>query len=438
MNTTISEVLEFVTENDVKFIRLAFCDLFGRQKNISIMPEELEDAFQSGISFDASAIKGFSSINESDLFLFPDPTTLMVLPWRPQQGRVARFFCTIKKPDGTQFESDSRYILKAASQRWAEMGYTCQVGAECEFYLFKTGEGGEPTQIPIDDGTYLDVAPLDKGENIRREICLALEELGLHPERSHHEQGPGQNEIDFQFSDPLFSADNLQTLKNTVKIVAERNGLFASFLPKPLPNQSGSGMHVNLSVFRNEKNLFASCEPEHTEVTQSFIAGIMEKIPEISIFLNPIPNSYDRFGHFEAPQFISWSPRNRSQLIRIPAAAGDKLRMELRSPDPATNPYLAFALIIGAGMEGINQRLELPPQLDVNLFDADNTTLGNLGRLPSDMASAIALAKKSVFAKSVLGEEVLNKYLDIKEEEYREYTKGAKEELHWNRYFMVY
>jgi glutamine synthetase len=439
MKTTVREVLEFVAENDVKFIRLAFCDLFGRQKNISIMPDELELAFEEGISFDASAIKGFSTVSDSDLFLFPDPTTLMVLPWRPQQGRVVRFYCDIRNPDGTSYESDTRSLLKAVVAESNSIGFSCQLGAECEFYLFATNQLGEPTLTPVDNGSYLDIAPLDKGENVRREICLNLEELGLHPERSHHEQGPGQNEIDFQFSDPLASADNLLTLKSTVRIVAERNGFYSSFLPKPLKGMSGNGMHVNLSIANQGQNLFASSEPDDVAIAESFIAGILEKIAEMTIFLNPIPNSYERFGSFEAPQYVSWSRQNRSQLIRIPAAAGHKVRMELRSPDPSANPYLAFALIISAGLEGIQKHLTLPPALNENLFEADQNKLANLERLPGNMKSAIELARNSTFIERVLGMEILNKYLDSKVKEEESYMNAKpRDVLDWEQYFLIY
>jgi glutamine synthetase len=256
MTYTMKEILEFVGENDVKFIRLAFCDLFGTQKQISIMPDELERAFESGISFDASAIKGFEDVSKSDLFLFPDPTTLSLLPWRPQQGRVARFFCDIKNPDHTPYICNTRNLLKSAVKRCEDMGYICQVGSECEFYLFMTDENGNPTMITHDEGGYLDISPLDKGDNVRREICVSLEEMGIKPEASHHEQGPGQNEIDFKYSDALTSADNFMTFKSVIKAIAAKNGLYASFMPKPLLDQSGNGLHINLSLSENGFNIF--------------------------------------------------------------------------------------------------------------------------------------------------------------------------------------
>ena len=248
MDQTIAEILEFVEENDIKFIKLQFCDIFGEMKNISIMASQLRKAFLYGISFDASSIKGFLNIEESDLFLFPDPSTLTILPWRPQEGRVARFFCNIKTPEGKIFEGDSRKVLEDAVQKLWELGYTAKVGPECEFYLFKTDDEGEPILIPHDTAGYFAVAPFDKGENIRREICLTLEEMGLKPETSHHESGPGQNEIDFKYDDAIISADNSITFRNVIKTIASLNGLHASFMPKPIIDKSGSGLHINRTI----------------------------------------------------------------------------------------------------------------------------------------------------------------------------------------------
>ena len=434
MTNTIKEVLEFVSENDIKFVRLAFCDLFGVQKNIAIMADELAEVFENGISFDASAINGFSNVMNSDLLLFPDPVTLTVLPWRPQQGRVVRFYCDIKNPDGTPFAGDSRYILKKAVKRAEDMGYVCKIGTECEFYLFKTNEDGEPTTKTLDSGGYLDIAPLDKGENIRREICLCLEEMGIHPEASHHEQGPGQNEIDFRFDDALNTADNLLTFKFVVKAIAERNGLFASFMPKPLPDKSGSGLHVNLSLSKNGFNIFNSPD----KVTDGFVAGILERTPEITLFLNPLTNSYERFGKFEAPKFISWSHQNRSQLIRIPAATGERMRFELRSPDPALNPYLAISLIINAGLDGIERKLTLPEPMDVDLYTADSEITSSLATLPKELSEAIVLSENSDFVGKALGEEVLSRFLSAKKQENSDFIASRdKEGFYSARYFTV-
>jgi len=438
MGMTADDVLEFIKENDVKFIRLAFCDLSGRQRNISIMPDELPGAFEHGIPFDAHAIKGFTDITKSDLFLVPDPGTLSVLPWRPQQGRVVRFYCDIKNPDGSTFWGDTRQVLKSVLKNAENRGYSCTVGAECEFYLFKTDENGEPTLVPFDNGEYLDVSPLDKGENVRREICLCLEEMGIKPETSHHEQGPGQNEIDFKFSDALSCADNLVTFKQVVKSIAARNGLFASFSPKPLPDKSGSGLHINLSLSQNGRNVFKLGGNGESKTAENFVAGVLQKVPEITAFLNPVPNSYERFGSFEAPRYVSWSYSNRSQLVRIPAAHGERIRMELRSPDPSTNPYLAFALVIGAGFYGVDNNLPLPEDINMDLYNVDKSITDKLVRLPENLEDALKLVETSDFVKSILSEELISSFINLKSFELQAFNLAVdKREYYFNNYFKV-
>jgi len=417
MDIATREVLEFVRENDVKFVRLAFCDLLGFQKNISIMPDGLASAFENGVPFDAHAVPGFGGVADSDLLLFPDPLTLSILPWRPVPGRVVRFFCSVKNPDGSPSICDARNLLKETERRCRDMGYLCRIGVECEFYLFKNGDDGEPTWAALDRGGYCDIQPLDRGENIRREICLTLEEMGLEPECSHHEQGPGQNEIDFKFSSALGCADRFLTFKSVVKAVADRNGLYASFMPKPLQNSAGSGAHVNISLTQNGVNVFKNRDEGHSKAAESFIAGILSKVPEMTLFLNPLANSYERFGEFEAPKYVSWSHRNRSQLVRIPAATGKKVRMELRSPDPSINPYLAFALILSAGLDGIEAGAPLPPPSDIDLYAADESVTKDFVKLPDSLDEAIRLAEGSVFAEKVVGGELLKKYAAIKKEE---------------------
>lgn len=437
MNYTMNEVLKFIKENDVKFIRLAFCDIFGTQKNISIMPDELPRAFEYGISFDASAISGFMNVEESDLFLVPDPVTLSVLPWRPSHGRVVRFFCNIRHQDGTPFEGDGRYTLKKAIRQAEALGYNCKIGSECEFYLFQTDEKGMPTTVPHDFGGYCDIAPMDKGENVRREICLTLEEMGIKPESSHHEQGPGQNEVDFKYSDVLTAADNLVTFKSVVKTVAARNGLHASFMPKPLPEKSGSGLHINISLFKNGLNVFNNRGKEYGQIPEEFIAGVMAKLPEMTAFLNPLPNSYTRFGKFEAPKYITWSHQNRSQLIRIPAAEDEYCRMELRSPDPSCNPYLAFALVVQAGLEGISQHMQLLPAFDANIYEAEHDKLHGLALIPESLNSAIKLARESTFAQHVLPQKTLDKFLSSKQAEWDRYNREEnKEQFEKTFYFL--
>jgi len=438
MNSTTAEVIAFVKENDIKFIRLNFCDIFGQQKNISIMADELREAFEKGVSFDAHAIRGFRDITQSDLLLFPDPATLSVLPWRPGPGRVARFYCDLKNPDGSALAHDGRVLLKKVTRRAEEMGYICKVGAECEFYLFKTDENGNPTGTTYDNGGYLDIAPLDRCEDIRREMCLTIEEMGIKPEASHHEQGPGQNEIDFKFSDALACADNLQSFQSAVKSIAARNGLFASFMPKPIPDAPGNGMHVNLSLAQNGRNIFKNVAEGHSDVAESFIAGILARTPEMTAFLNSTANSYERLGRFEAPKYVSWSHQNRSQLIRIPAAIGEKVRMELRSPDSSLNPYLAFALIISAGLDGIEQETLLPQSLDVDLFTADESVTKTLTALPENLEQAILLAENSDFVKGVIGEELRTKYLAVKKAEAADFAAADdKETFYRERYFEV-
>lgn len=437
MKYSKDEILEFVRDNDVKFIRLAFCDIFGRQKNISIMATELEKAFTYGISFDASAVNGFLNIEDSDLFLFPVPDTMAFLPWRPSSGRVLRFYCDIKYPDGKPFEGDSREILKSAIRDIEQIGLECKIGTECEFYLMQTDDKGDPTMIPQDYATYLDLAPQDKGENVRREICLTLEEMGIKPESSHHEQGPGQNEIDFAYSNPLNAADNFTTFKSVVKTIAASNGLFASFMPKPFRHSSGSGLHTNLSLFKDENNLFRS-GGEHSLTCESFIAGILKRAVEISVFLNSITNSYGRLGFMEAPKYISWSHQNRSQLIRIPAASGRFSRMELRSPDPCINPYIAYSLLIRAGLEGILESLSLPKPCNLNLFQASSEEIKAYHLLPENLGQAIEIAQNSKFIAGALPQKTILCFLDAKTKEWNSYLNAKdKDDFEKNYYFYV-
>ncbi len=436
MTTTINEILQFIEEDDVKFVRLSFCDPFGFQKNISILSSELSDAFAHGISFDASSVNGFKDVTESDLVLFPDPATLTIMPWRPDPGRVIRFYCDIKHPDGTPFLHDGRHLLKKVLKRCEDMGYRCNIGTECEFYLFLTDENGNPTDQTLDYGSYMDIAPLDKGENIRREICLCLEEMGLEPKASYHEKGPGQNEIDFKHSDGLRAADNLLTFKSVVRAIASRNGLYASFMPKPLVNKSGSGMHLNLSLLKNGKNIFKSGGYEHCQEAESFMAGVLEKAAEMTLFLNPNINSYQRLGGFLAPRYVSWSHQNRSQLVRIPAAVNGKVRMELRSPDPSVNPYLAFALVIEAGLQGIEKGLKLPESTDLDLYQAPAEITEKLTRLPEDLESAMTVAKGSAFVTTLIGQKLLDQYTAILTEELTLYKNCEdKAQFITDRYF---
>ena len=401
MGYSKEEVIQYVAEEDVKFIRLAFCDVFGRQKNISIMPEELERAFEYGIAFDASAITGFGDEAHSDLFLHPDPETLTWLPWRPEHGKVVRMFCFITYPDGRPFECDTRSLLKRAVSDAAEAGCTFYFGAEQEFYLFELDDRNMPTKIPYDRAGYMDIAPEDSGENVRREICLTLEQMGIRPESSHHEEGPGQNEIDFRYTGALRAADNVMTFQTVVRTVARRNGLYADFSPKPLENEPGNGFHINMSVRPDSSS----------ENLTHMIAGVLGRIIPMTVFLDPSQDSYRRLGRRKAPRYVSWSAENRSQLVRIPAAASSEFRRaELRSPDPSANPYIAFALLIWAALGGIVDRAELPPPVDVNLFKADQKTVAGLQKLPGSLADAKSAAKSDGFIQSRIPDKILNIY----------------------------
>lgn len=392
MSYTSQEILQYIREEDVKFIRLAFCDVYGTQKNISIMPGELERAFTHGIAIDASAIAGFGGEVRSDLYLHPDPSTISVLPWRPEHGRVVRMFCNITYPDSTVFEADTRSILKRAVEKAAAMGYRFDFGPAMEFYLFLQDDLGEPTLTPYDKAGYMDIAPADKGENVRREICLTLEQMGFRPESSHHEEGPGQNEIDFHYADALTAADNTVTFRSVVHTIAARNGLSASFAPKPLKGCPGNGMHLNFSVHA----------ADGSDALPAAIAGIMRHISAMTLFLNPKEQSYSRLGSQKAPAYITWGHENRSQLIRIPSAGGQYRRAELRSPDSFCNPYLAMALIIYAALNGIEQQLTPPQPVELDLFHTTAEQLKAYTPLPGSLKAAVLAAQSSDFIRANL------------------------------------
>ncbi|MCI2047723.1 MAG: glutamine synthetase family protein [Faecalibacterium sp.] len=432
--TTAQDILDFVEDHNVKFVRFAFCDIFGVQKNIAVMASDMPKALAEGVSFDGSSIAGFMNVEESDLVLKPDLSTVTILPWRPTEGRVMQLFCDVYRPDGAAFEGNCRGILRGIVRRYKELGLTCNIGAECEFYLFESDDQGHPTRIPLDHGGYFDVAPLDAGENMRREICLTMEEMGLSPEHSHHESGDGQNEIDFHYANALKTADNVMMFKQIVRAVASRSGLHASFMPKPLAAQAGSGLHINLSLTKDGKNLFeGDIAPDST--AGSFMAGILAHVRELTAFTNPLPNSYARFGACEAPRFVSWSRENRSQLVRIPAVTGESCRMELRSPDPACNPYLAFAVIMAAGLDGIERHLHLQPPVNKNLFAAH--TADGLESLPATLTDAVALAKASALVQSVLPAGLAERYYAEQERRSAELAAASDPaEFERNKYFL--
>ena len=399
MKYSEEEVLQYVLEDDVKFIRLAFCDVYGRQKNIAIMPDELSRAFTQGIPIDGSAIAGFGDGMHSDLLLRPDAATLHQMPWRPEHGKVVRLYADITWPDGTPFSCDTRRILKTAVLDAEKAGLHFDLAAKQDFYLFLLNENGYPTPEPYDRAGYMDLAPADRGENIRREICLTLEQLGIRPESSYHEAGPGQNKIVFRYSDALSAADNALTFHTVVNAVAHRNGLAADFSAKPVKGKPGNGFHLVFSVHEDTGRMFLP----------QVIAGILEHARAMTIFFNPTENSYERLGEFKAPGYVCWSEQNRSPLIRIPGAPGNP-RAELRSPDPSANPYLVSALLLYAGMDGIFNDRPLPPATDLNLFTADEAALAHLPKLPSSLTEAREAASGCTFIREHIPEELLAIY----------------------------
>lgn len=398
------EIMRFTEENDVRFVRLAFCDIFGQLKNISVSVSTLQRAFSEGVRFNASQIRGFLNVEDSDLLLFPDPSTMAVLPWRPSQGRVIRFYCQIRHPDGSLFLGDCRSHLKEYEKELFEEGYEVYLGSELEFYLFRLSEDGSPTFTPMDDASYFDIAPRDKGENIRREICLNMEEMGLKFESSHHEKGPGQNEVVFRHSLLLDSADNVITFRSMVKTLAARSGLYASFLPRPLEAEAGSGYHINISVRKDGEKV------EHFR--ENIVAGILKHIREITVFLNPVVNSYDRLGHDVAPSTVSCGSSNRGLLIRVPEGHGeDAERVEVRSADNACNPYIASLLLSKAAMEGIKGNLR-----------SEDFLKGE--KLPRTLEEACDLAEDSAFVHKVLPSHLVSCFLKAKRQDWEEVRRA--------------
>lgn len=429
MQFTKEDCLKYVEDNDVRFIRLQFTDIFGRMKNIAITNNQLRHAFENGVMFDGFAVAGFTGVEASDMFLFPDPATFSVIPWRPQQGKVARIICDIKNHDGSQFEGDPRYVLKRILRKTYELGYTFQVGPECEFFLFHTDNQGQPTTSSHDTASYCDLAPFDQGENARREICMVLEEMGFEIETSHHESAAGQHEIDFRYTDALTAADNIMTFKMVVKIIAQRNGLHATFMPKPLPHVNGSGMHINMSLARGGHNVFMSQEDpgDISKTAKHFAAGLLNHVKGITAIANPLVNSYKRLRPgFEAPVHIAWSHMNRSPLLRVPAPRGEGTRLELRSPDPACNPYLTLALVLEAGLDGIRNELKLAPPVNENIYSLtpEQQAQLKLERLPSNLLAALEEMKKDSLIRTTLGEHIFSKYTAAKALEWEEYDNS--------------
>ena len=426
---TKEDIFDLVEEEDVRFIRLQFTDMLGAMRNLAITTSRLKEALNNECMFDGSSIKGFVSIEESDLYLHPDLDTFTIFPWRPHHGKVARLICDVYKPDGTRLENDPRYILQKVIKEAADMGYTFEVGPECEFFLFNTDERGNPTTEPHDNASYFDLAPLDNGENCRRDICLTLEEMGYTIEASHHEGAPGQHEITFRYDNALKTADRIITFKTVVKTIAKRNGLHATFMPKPLEGESGSGMHLTMSLRKDGKNVFynENGNSKLSDTANKFIAGLLKYTPDMACLTNPTVNSYKRFiPGYEAPCYISWSENNRSLLVRVPSSrSGYDARVELRSPDPTANPYLALAACLKAGLEGIKNDEKLPPSIDVNIYKLSDKERESLGikSLPISLNEAIRIAKKSEFINELLGEKFAAAYFEAKEQEYGEYRR---------------
>lgn len=422
------DIMRMVEEEDVEFIRLQFTDIFGMLKNVAITASQLEKALDNRCMFDGSAIEGFVRIDELDMYLYPDLDTFEVFPWRPQQGKVARFICDVYNPDGTPFSGDPRYVLKRAVKRAQDMGYVLNVGPECEFFLFHTDEEGRPTTSTHEMAGYFDVSPIDLAENVRRDIVLNLEEMGFQVEASHHEIAPAQHEIDFQYTDALRAADNIMTFKMAAKTIAKRHGLHATFMPKPREGMNGSGMHINMSLSDKEgRNLFAD-DQDALRLSRDayyFMAGILKHMKAMTILTNPLVNSYKRLiPGFDAPIYIAWSPTsNRSSLIRIPSPRGESTRIELRCPDSAMNPYLALAACLSAGLDGIEKKTGLPACVEGNMFTMEPEELRerNVERIPETLGDAIEAYSGDVFMKEVLGEHIYTKYLEAKEQEWRDF-----------------
>ena len=425
---TKDDIFRMVEKEDVEFIRLQFTDIFGTLKNIAITSSQLEKALDNKCMFDGSSVEGFVRIEESDMYLYPDYDTFEIFPWRPQQGKVARLICDVYTPDGKPFEGDPRWILKKTIKEANEMGYRFDVGPECEFFLFHTDDNGLPTTLSHEKAGYFDLGPNDLGENIRRDMVLTLEDMGFEIEASHHEVAPAQHEIDFKYDEALKTADNIQTFKMTVKTIAKRHGLYATFMPKPKFGISGSGMHINMSLATEEgKNIFAD---ENGKIGLSddayhFIAGIMKHARGMSAITNPLVNSYKRLvPGYEAPVYIAWSAKNRSPLIRIPASRGNGTRVELRNPDPTANPYLVLALCLAAGLDGIKNKIEVPESVDCNIYEMTpgERRAAGIENMPADLKEAVDCLVADEFLCSVLGEHITTKYVEAKMKEWENYT----------------
>ena len=425
-NYTREDILKMVEEEDVGFIRLQFTDIYGTIKNMAVTVSQLEKALDNRCVFDGSSVEGFAELGEADMYLYPDLNTFEIFPWRPQQGKVARMICDVHYPDGRPFELDPRYILKKVIKEAEEMGYTLKASPECEFFLFHTDEDGIPTTITHEQGSSFDVGPLDLGENARRDMVLTLEDMGFNVETSHHELAPAQHEIDFHYDDALSTADNIVTFRMVVKTIAKRHGLHATFMPKPKIETAGSGMHMNLSLWKDGKNIFRDDADKNgmSQEGYQFMGGILEHIKAITCITNPTVNSYKRFvPGYEAPVYITWSGKSRSPLIRIPAMRGEHTRLELRSPDPSANPYLTLAVLLAAGLDGIKNSIKPMGSINLNaqkMTDEQRASL-HIDMLPQSLPEAVNELEQDSFIKDVLGRELSTKMIDSHKKAYHEY-----------------
>lgn len=425
-NYTRKDIIELVEDEDVGFIRLQFTDIYGTMKNMAVTVNQLKKAMGNECMFDGSPIRGFSGVGESDMYLYPDLNTFEIFPWRPQQGKVARLICDVHRPDGSPYVKDPRQVLKRVIGQAAEMGYTMKVGPECEFFLFHVDEDGLPTTVSHEQGGYFDVGPLDFGENARRDMVLTLEEMGFVIESSYHESAPAQHEIDFQFDEALVTADNIMTFKMVVKTIAKRHGLHATFMPKPKTETAGSGMHLNLSLHKEGKNIFRD-DTDKNGISQEayyFMGGLMKHMQAITCITNPTVNSYKRFvPGYEAPVYRGWSASTRSPLLRIPPVRGEHARIELRSPDSSANPYLALAVLLAAGLDGINNQILPPEGVDRNIqtmTDAEREAL-QIQKLPANLGEAVRELEQDEYICKILGSELALEIIEAKKEEYYDY-----------------
>ncbi len=424
---TKDDIFRICEEENVEFIRLQFTDIFGHLKNVAITISQLGKALNNQCMFDGSSIEGFARIEESDMYLYPDLDTFEILPWKPINGRTARIICDVYNTDGTPFAGDPRYVLRKEVEEAREMGYEFNVGPECEFFLFHTDDGGSPTTFSHDTGGYFDLGPNDLAENVRREMVLTLEEIGFEIEASHHETAPAQHEIDFKYERALHAADNIMTFKFAVKTIAKQSGLYATFMPKPKENVAGSGMHINMSLEKNGENAFVNADDVHglSQEAYWFMGGLLHHAYAMTAVTNPLVNSYKRLvPGYEAPIHIAWSARNRSPLIRIPSSRGQSTRIELRSPDTAANPYLALAVCLAAGLDGINNKIDPPAEIVQNIYamtDKERKAQG-IRSLPSNLIEAIRAMEDDAFVTSVLGERLAECYIRAKKQECEAYS----------------